>query len=66
MRKIIRPAIIFLAIIATAPFLSGIRGETSALGFSAPLGASTFVITLATFYAFVTFSLKVFDFFDKK
>jgi hypothetical protein len=55
-----------LAIIATAPFLSGIRGETSDLGFSAPLGASTFVITLATFYAFVTFSLKIFDFFEKK
>jgi hypothetical protein len=30
------------------------------------LGASTFVITLATFYAFVTFSLKIFDFFEKK
>ncbi|CAI1590781.1 Uncharacterised protein [Serratia quinivorans] len=66
MRKIIRPVIIFLAIIATAPFLSGIRGETSALGFSAPFGASTFVITLATFYAFVTISLKIFDFFEKK
>ncbi|CAI2413985.1 hypothetical protein [Serratia proteamaculans] len=66
MRKIIRPAVIFLAIIATAPFLSGIRGETSALGFSAPLGASTFVITLATFYSFVTLSLKIFDFFEKK
>lgn len=66
MEKIIKPVIIFLAILATVPFLSGAGVITPDFSFSAPFDLSKLIITLATYYFFVTLSLKSYDFLRKK
>ncbi|MFS7160109.1 hypothetical protein AB6825_06325 [Serratia proteamaculans] len=65
MEKIIRPALVFLAIICSSPFLSGAGVLNPDSGFAAPTGLSQPVITIATFYFFISFLLKIFDFFKK-
>ncbi|CAI0707127.1 hypothetical protein HL670_01957 [Serratia plymuthica] len=65
MDKIIRPIIIFFAILSISPFLSGAGVLTPGSVFSAPAGISKFMITLATGYFFVSLSLKLYDFLRK-
>ncbi|WP_199634812.1 hypothetical protein JEM67_17200 [Serratia sp. PAMC26656] len=66
MDKIIRPIIIFFAILSISPFLSGAGVMTPGLALSAPAGISKFMVTLATGYFFVSLSLKIYDFLRKK
>lgn len=66
MDKIIRPIIIFFAILSISPFLSGAGVMTSGLAFSAPAGLSKFMVTLATGYFFVSLSLRIYEFLRKK